>query len=91
MEAWEFSGGPVVRTRCFHRGGTGSIPGWGTKSSKPLGAAKKKEWTSIFTSGSTTNSCYNFGHMTRASLNFFVYILECRADTPQCPSNSKAL
>ena len=27
----EFPGGPVVRTRCFHCGGPGSIPGWGTK------------------------------------------------------------
>ena len=27
----EFPGGPVVRTRCFHFWGLGSIPGWGTK------------------------------------------------------------
>ena len=26
-----FPGGPVVRTQCFHCGGLGSIPGWGTK------------------------------------------------------------
>ena len=27
----EFPGSPVVRTRCFHCRGLGSIPGWGTK------------------------------------------------------------
>ena len=27
----EFPGGPVVRTRCFHRGSLGSIPGQGAK------------------------------------------------------------
>ena len=28
---WEFPGGPVVRTLCFHCRGTGSIPDLGTK------------------------------------------------------------
>ena len=28
---WEFPGGPVVKTPCFHRKGCKSIPGWGTK------------------------------------------------------------
>ena len=28
---WEFPGGPVVRTQCFHCGDPGSIPGQGTK------------------------------------------------------------
>ena len=28
---WEFPGGPVVRTGCFHPGGLGSVPGWGTQ------------------------------------------------------------
>ena len=28
---WEFPGGPVVRTQCFHYCGLGSIPGQGTK------------------------------------------------------------
>ena len=29
--SWEFPGGPVVRTRCSHCQGLGSIPGRGTK------------------------------------------------------------
>ena len=31
LRCWEFPGGPVVRTRRFHHGGPGSIPGRGTK------------------------------------------------------------
>ena len=31
-EAWEFSGGPVVRTQRFHCQGPGSIPGRVTKT-----------------------------------------------------------
>ena len=30
--SWEFPGGPVVRARCFHCQGRGSIPGQRTKS-----------------------------------------------------------
>ena len=29
--AWDFPGGPVVKTASFTAGGTGSIPDWGTK------------------------------------------------------------
>ena len=32
---WEFPGGPVVRTLCFHCRGPSSIPGWGTKIPPP--------------------------------------------------------
>ena len=38
----EFPGGPVVRTRCFHCHGPGSIPGWGTKILQAT-QPKKKE------------------------------------------------
>ena len=34
-------GGPVVKTPCFHRRGTGSIPGWGTQI--PYGAAAQQK------------------------------------------------
>ena len=30
---WNFPGGPVVKTLCFHCRDTGSIPDWGTKIS----------------------------------------------------------
>ena len=31
VDYWEFPGGPVIRTRCFHCWGWGSIPGQGTE------------------------------------------------------------
>ena len=47
---WEFLGGPVVRTQCFHGvgwgwGGLSSIPGWGTKIPQPTwhGQIEKKK------------------------------------------------
>ena len=42
---WEFPGGPVVRTPCFHYRGTGLTPGWGTKIPQAVrcGQKKKKE------------------------------------------------
>ena len=45
---WEFPGGPVVRTQCFHRCGLGSIPSGELRSLKLRGAAKKKEKSKTF-------------------------------------------
>ena len=39
----DFSGGPVVRTLCFHSRDLGLIPGEGTKIPKLYGVAKKKK------------------------------------------------
>ena len=38
----EFSGGPVVRTPCFHCQGSGLIPGQGTKILENMITAKKQ-------------------------------------------------
>ena len=38
---WEFPGGLVVRTLCFHCRGQGFDPRWGTRSHMPRGMAKK--------------------------------------------------
>ena len=38
----EVLGGPVVRTRCFHSQGWGSLPRQGTKICKPRSVAKNK-------------------------------------------------
>ena len=39
--SWEFPGGPVVRTLCFHYGGLDSIPGRGTKIPQAAGHGQK--------------------------------------------------
>ena len=39
----EFTGGPVVKTLYFHRGGTGSITSWDTKVPHVAWSKKKKE------------------------------------------------
>ena len=45
MSSWEFPGGPVVRTQCFHCRGLGSASGWGTKipQASQRGQKKKKK------------------------------------------------
>ena len=40
---WEFPGSPVVRTRCFHCHGLGSIPGRGTKIPQAAQHNQKKK------------------------------------------------
>ena len=40
---WEFPSGPVVRTRCFHCGGPGSILGRGTKIPQDVWHSQKKK------------------------------------------------
>ena len=42
IRSWEFPGGPEVRTRCFHCGGLGSIPGQGTRISQAARHSQKK-------------------------------------------------
>ena len=46
---WDFPGGPVIRTRCFHCGGPGfnPWPGRELRSRKPRGTAKKKKFHSL--------------------------------------------
>ena len=46
--AWDFPGGPVVKTPYFHlRGGTSSNPGEGTKIPHTTGHHRKKKLTVI--------------------------------------------
>ena len=42
-ESWDFPGGLVVRSRCFHCLGLGSIPGWGTEMLQATRCGKKKK------------------------------------------------
>ena len=42
-ESWDFPGGSVVRTLCFHCGGEGSIPGGELRSCKLCATAEKKK------------------------------------------------
>ena len=39
----EFPGSPVVRTRCFHCWGPGSVPGGGTRIPQPVVQEKEKK------------------------------------------------
>ena len=43
MLFWEFPGGPVVRTRHFHRHGPGSTAGRGTKIPQAVCMDQKKK------------------------------------------------
>ena len=43
MLCWEFPGGPVARTWCFHCWGPGSIPGWGTKILQAVWLGQNKQ------------------------------------------------
>ena len=43
MLAWEFPGGPGVRTQCFHCGSPGSISGQGIKILQAWQCGKKKK------------------------------------------------
>ena len=40
---WEFPGGPVVRTLCFHCRGLDSVPGWGMKILQAKQYSPKRE------------------------------------------------
>ena len=40
---WDFPGSPVVRTLCFCAGGTGLIPGRGTKITKAMKCSQNKQ------------------------------------------------
>ena len=42
--AWEFPGGPVIRTWYFHCRGLGSIPGQGTKVPQEIGSCDCRCW-----------------------------------------------
>ena len=42
-KCWEFPGSPVVRVRCFHCCGLGSVPDWGTKISQAARCGQKKK------------------------------------------------
>ena len=44
----EFSGGPVVRTRCFPCSGLDLVPGWGTDIPQAVWCGQKKKNRSLF-------------------------------------------
>ena len=54
---WEFPGGSVVRTLCFHRHGWDSIPGWGTEIPPIMQPSQK---TVFLKKKDTRNDNYSF-------------------------------
>ena len=42
-KSWNFPGCPVVKTLCFPCRGLSSIPAWGTKIPRAMGASQKKK------------------------------------------------
>ena len=86
---WEFPGGPVVRTWCFHCHGPGSIPGQGTPAIHTTRPKKRYQFISgILTSSGTfhwwvqvwgkppNNQLEPFPGAQASTLNLSLYLLK---------------